>query len=258
MNEPRPDDEALALLALGELDEEPAAALRAAAEQDGEARRRLAELEGIVHDLSRPDPALADVDVYAGVHERLHERPRAGVRRLAPWVGALAAAAGLLLFVQTRSDDDDGFRARGSAAADPSRWAGVSAFTADGRQLVGPHPRIARDDALAFTVNNAGDDPFPYLMVLAVDAAGSVRWYHPAWRSQDEQPRALPIEPGLNRPLADAVRHALPPGPLRVYAVFLREPASVPDVDAAVAAAPTVPPQGEGWYVQTLELEVTP
>ncbi len=145
-------------------------------------------------------------------------------RRSPGWLllPALAAAAGaLLLFVVPT---DDGFAPRGPASR-PS----VSVYVA------GPSPArlgdsLAASDELMFSyqVSEAG-----YLAIFAVDGRGEVFWYEPAWTDPAQEPKSRRVEPS-DRPqeLPEAVRHALAPGPLRLFAVVMDAPLSVRDIEA--------------------------
>jgi hypothetical protein len=71
-------------------------------------------------------------------------------------------------------------------------------------------------------------------MVLAVDAGGRVYWYYPAHTREDHDPGSIGI--GRTRAqLPDAIRHALRPGPLRLFALFSGKTLRVSEVEAVVA-----------------------
>lgn len=83
-----------------------------------------------------------------------------------------------------------------------------------------------------------------YLMVFAVDAAGRVYWYHPAWTDPSHDPTAIPIAPS-HQPteLPEAIRHAFVPGPVYIVALFTRAPMEVRAVEAILGR-----PSGPGSF----------
>jgi hypothetical protein len=95
---------------------------------------------------------------------------------------------------------------------------------------------MGRSDELAFTYTNRGG--WPYLLVFGVDEHRHVYWYHPAWQSADETPRAVAIRPGSDaRELPDATSHALDGARLRIVGLFSRSALSTRDVEARLKTA---------------------
>lgn len=67
-----------------------------------------------------------------------------------------------------------------------------------------------------------------HLMVFAVDQRGDIHWYYPAYERLGEDPAAIPIRTGaFGVELGEEIRHPLPPGALRIFALFLPEPMHV-------------------------------
>jgi hypothetical protein len=176
------------------------------------------------------------------------------------WVAGAAASVALAcaaLVIVVRAADDRAFRARGDLASNGEAAAHLLVYrvTPNGEALRAGST-IGAGDALAFAyVNPRGAR---HLMVFAVDGAGRVHWYWPAWRRADEAPVAVPIRTGTTPiELGEAVRHPLAPGPITIYAVFSSEQHRVRDWDAVAARAP-----GElaaaGDEVWSERLEVTP
>ncbi|HVR00855.1 MAG TPA: hypothetical protein VMT47_01875, partial [Polyangia bacterium] len=79
------------------------------------------------------------------------------------------------------------------------------------------------------------DPAFTHLMVFAVDSRYGVHWYYPAYLRPGDDPPAIPIAPGrAGVELGEEIRHELPPGPMRVIALFLREPRGVLEIEELV------------------------
>lgn len=92
------------------------------------------------------------------------------------------------------------------------------------------------DEPLAFTYQNPLSPPFEYLMIFAVDDAGKVFWYWPAWTEVESTPTSIPISLTTGpRELAQAVRQPLARGGLTMMALFSMHPHNVREVEAAVA-----------------------
>jgi len=93
---------------------------------------------------------------------------------------------------------------------------------------------IQARDGLLFAYSNP-DAAFTHLMVFAVDESYAVHWYYPAYQRAGEDPAAIPILPGTTgAELGEEIRQRLRPGPLRIYALFLREPHRVLEIEALV------------------------
>ena len=98
---------------------------------------------------------------------------------------------------------------------------------------VGAGP-IHAHDGLLFAYTNP-DPGLSHLMVFSVDQDYAVHWYYPAYQHPGEDPIALAILPGATgMELGEEIRHDLRPGPVRVYALFLRGPRRVLEIEAMV------------------------
>ena len=96
--------------------------------------------------------------------------------------------------------------------------------------------RIGAGDGWLIAYSNPGTDA-RWLMVFAVDEACGVHWFHPAYERAGENPAAVPIRTGENGvELGEEIRHALRPGRLGVFGLFLREPLKVLAVEDVVRA----------------------
>ena len=97
-----------------------------------------------------------------------------------------------------------------------------------------------------------------------------VHWYYPAYEQPGQNPAAPAIRThALGVELGEEIRHALPVGPLRMVALFLRRPLRVKEVEdvvseawrshgGSVTALETLPlPSEDGEQLSRL-LEVTP
>lgn len=167
--------------------------------------------------------------------------PRSRARRLAIW-GALAAAAIAVIAVRLPSRD------LGRSTAAPVARGGATDLT--GAPVIhvfrsvsdhaaepigaGIHAR----DGLLFAYTNP-DPQLRYLMIFAVaqtdTQAIAVHWYYPAYRRLGEDPEAVSILPGTTGiELGEEIRQALRPGAVRIYALFLREPHRVLEIESIV------------------------
>jgi hypothetical protein len=113
----------------------------------------------------------------------------------------------------------------------------VSAHAAE---PIGDGP-IRAADGLLFAYTNP-DPRLTHLMIFAVaptdTQAVAVHWYYPAYRQLGENPEAMAIVPGTTgMELGEEIRHPLRPGPARIYALFLREPHRVLEIEALVQKA---------------------
>lgn len=145
--------------------------------------------------------ALATLAVFVGVRGALG--PSEPVQR-----GATPAVAAPELHV---------FRSVGAHRAEP---------------LGGGAGSIQARDGLLFAYSN-GDPTLDHLMVFAVDSRYGVHWYYPAYQRAGEDPAAIPILRGTaGAELGEEIRHDLPPGPVRVYAIFMPDARRVLEVEA--------------------------
>lgn len=162
-------------------------------------------------------------------------------------VPALVASAAVVLAVVVlpRRSTDDAFTPRGAGIHDVAL--DLFQVTATGSTRVGAS--VSAHDALAFSYQNGAGKK--WLMVYAVDAAGRVYWYHPAWEDAALTPQAVAIEPGATwHELPDAVTQPLPVGRLELHALFLDDRLNVKDVEAALGQ----PVKGALDVVRVLEV----
>jgi hypothetical protein len=201
-------------------------------------------------------------------------RPAPDVRRrvfrpsMLVGAGALAGAL-LLVTVGARVKTIPAPVARGTIAEE------VAAPNVHLFRSVGEHQTelvtqtIHADDGILIAYSNPGTE-LSYLMVFAVDVHGGIHWYYPAYEQPGQNPAAPAIQTGvLGVELGEEIRHALPVGPLRLFALFLRRPLRVEEVEGmvseakrsdgkAVTALERLPiPNGEGEQLSRL-LDVTP
>lgn len=97
---------------------------------------------------------------------------------------------------------------------------------------------VQSGDALAFSYVNPPETGYSRLMVFAIDGAGRVFWFWPAWESAGANPESVPITAaGEAVELGESVRHPLGSGPLVVVGLFSQRAHRVSDVETAVARA---------------------
>jgi hypothetical protein len=149
----------------------------------------------------------------------------------------VAAAAALVLFL--RVAPDTGFTARGAAHAAPAS----RVFVYEVRPGAPPglaSGTVGRRDELAFAYENGAAKN--RVMIFGVDEHQHVYWFYPAYKTETENPVAIPIEKDARRhELPEAVRHDLDGAHLEVRAVFLDTPMPVREMEALVREHPTGP-----------------
>ncbi len=98
------------------------------------------------------------------------------------------------------------------------------------------------------------------MMVYAVDAAGEVRWFYPAYEAAGTNPSSIAIQAGANVLLAEVIRHPFAAGPLTLQALFSRAPLRVSQVEAWLATRPAADaaPPWPDVYRQILISSVEP
>lgn len=161
------------------------------------------------------------------------QKPRSLPRKWA-WTAsgvALAATACFLWLapVQQTQPLPQGWSERGSA--DNGSLAVYEVGPNDQRQPLAPGAVITKASQL--TISYRGPAGSAFVMVFAVDAAGHVFWYEPAWTDARHTPTAKPIEPQRTYNMDDAVAHALAPGQAKLVAVFLKSKVNVQQAEAA-------------------------
>jgi hypothetical protein len=199
--------------------------VEAALSPDGE--RALERLWRGVQGATRSEPPRAKVEA---------QRPRGRVKALA-LSGALGAAAILVVArlgapPPTRPVSDP--VARGGAGLAPPALHVFRSVSAHAAEPLADGSAIHARDGLLFAYSNF-DPALTHLMVFAIDADYGVHWYYPAFLQAGQDPKAVPIvAAGTGIELGEEIRHDLPPGPLRVVALFLREPHGVLELEARV------------------------
>jgi hypothetical protein len=176
--------------------------------------------------------------------------PAAPTRRSTTRLGLGAVAVGaaaLALFVVARprggaptiqGAHEPVARGREAPAAALHVFRSTSAHTTE---RIAAGATLHASDGLLFAYTSA-DPTFTHLMVFAVDAGYDVHWYYPAFLRQGDDPKAIPIVAGgAGVELGEEIRHELPPGPLRLVALFLREPRGVLEIEALVRATLAAP-----------------
>jgi hypothetical protein len=184
--------------------------------------KRYFERHQLLAELDPSAPAFAD-RLAAG----LAIRPR--TRRWLFWgaAPALLAAAVLLLFIRP---SEQSFVARGSATSDLAIYRVQKSKT----ERLPPSARIARNDELAFAYANP--ERYEHLMVFAVDEAGRVYWYYPAWVDGATDPAALTIDAnGALTELGEAVAQDYRGRSLSLYGLFCHDARTVRAVEKLVA-----------------------
>jgi hypothetical protein len=139
---------------------------------------------------------------------------------------AAAALAMFGLFFYTKPAQ---FEARGHGQHE--RLAQVLAYRVQpGQPAVAVSGTLRKSDELAFAyVNSAG---FKKLMIFGVDEHAHVYWFHPAWASPSDDPRAIDIAGGPElRELPEAIAHQLDGKSLKIHALFSNADLSVRDVE---------------------------
>jgi hypothetical protein len=189
----------------------------------------------------------ADANGRAGASAGPVERPAAAPSWVWPprgrgaLAGALLGAALVTLTVQraTRPPAGGGHRAEPAArggADTPAAAPAIHLFRSVSEHAAEPVDRgpIHARDGLLFAYSNP-DPRLTHLMVFAVDQRYAVHWYYPAYLRPGEDPEAVPIVPGtVGTELGEEIRQPLEPGPVRVYALFLREPHRVLEIEAMI------------------------
>jgi hypothetical protein len=197
------------------------------------------------------EAALPDGEERAG--ERLWrevERVAARPHPARPWLISLALATAAAAVLMIARPTPPVARGPAGAALAPS----LHVFRASESGVEPVAGQIHAGDGLLFAYSNPGS-AYSHLMVFAADQRGHVYWYYPAYQREGEDPRAVAIEPyrtGVE--LREVIRQPLPPGPLRLYALFLSTAEPVSAIEAQVARGEVRTPSGhqESWALEVL------
>lgn len=200
--------------------------------------------------LQRVEKAVLEGTVDAEPASMAEPTPR--VRRWIP-IGALAtglatAAALLLLFVHTSTDDDrvkigefsaTELRPRGPAVSS-SADVGLRLFRVQSATEFVERTKLGIDDVVTFSYTNT-DKNISYLTLVGVQPSGQLRWYYPSYGEDT----SVAIRPDVvDEPLGDgfdlSVNHS--PGNLLVIGIFSAEPIAVDKLKLAIEAV--VPDDG--------------
>jgi hypothetical protein len=96
-------------------------------------------------------------------------------------------------------------------------------------------------------------------MIFAIDGAGHVAWYHPAWTDPADNPRAVPITKQVGfMELPEAVRHSLQGPSLTVHALFMDKALDVRAVEARAERGEFAADADAGEVLRTMVFEVRP
>jgi hypothetical protein len=243
----------------GEVTQSEAAAIDAALADAPADRRRLERLREVLGHLAAAPDELDPIDLVPAVRQAITAMPAPAPRRRQAWP-FLAMAAVMLLaasgMIASRLAGRDGqggadeeFRAKAASGDTPGaandRWVNVTAYrvAADAPASAAPEPlgaRLRPGDGLLFSFDNLAPTPFGYVMIFAVDGAGAVYWFYPAYEQAGTDPASIATgaSAGGQRAveLPDLIRHAFPAGPLAIYGVFTHAPLRVSRVEEAIAA----------------------
>jgi hypothetical protein len=96
---------------------------------------------------------------------------------------------------------------------------------------------LRADDGVLVAYSNPSSD-LSFLMVFGVDSQGGIHWYYPAYERLGQDPEAVPIRTrSLGVELGEEIRHELPLGDLRMFALFLPNPRHVIEVEGVISGA---------------------
>lgn len=207
--------------------------------------KQVMALHSLIEDVAAPTaaPRLNMTEHVAGVMGRLDAPLATSSRsRWVIWGPLLAAAAALLLSLglRSRSSESTGeFAARGGPQqASLSRDVGLQLYVQEqSPRALQPGGRVRRGAPLTAGMRNLSSERV-YLLLFAVDAAGTVHWIAPEFTVPGSDPQATAIEPSQREQLlpSAAVFDDLAAGPLRVVAVIDRKPARVSEIEALPAS----------------------
>lgn len=148
-------------------------------------------------------------------------------------VSALAVAAALVFVL--RSPRDEGFHARGPSTlnTDAASESSIGIYRVSDRKPLSSGSSFRRDDELAFSYANTSHKP--YVMIFGVDEGDRVYWFYPAWTDESENPMAVKTDPvQVSAVFPEAIKHGFQGSKLTIHGLFLDDPQTVRDVEAAL------------------------
>jgi hypothetical protein len=193
-----------------------------------------------------------------GLRSDVKSPQRRGVRWAVGTLSAVAAVA--LLLVATSSITGhvkNGMIARGKVIESPESLE-VAVFRVKGeRESTRVSDVVSPGDELAFAYRNEMGKAF--LMIFAIDGAGHLAWYHPAWTDPADNPTAVPITKQIGfKELPEAVRHSLQGRSLTVHALFMDKALDVRTVEARAARGEIAADADAGEVLRAMVFEVRP
>ncbi len=187
-------------------------------------------------------------------------------RRRWPVVAAsgavLLALATAVFFLLRPGAQDDEFQVKSDITQimEQDRWVGIRAFSAgESGAPAALGDRLYKSDYLIFAYTNLGGEPYEYLMIFAVDEAGRVYWFHPAYSQEGEDPASIRISKGADGvELKEKIRHEFSGGRLWIYGLFTNQPLRVSAVEnlvKGVSPGERIPAEGSGQQVLMTEVK---
>jgi hypothetical protein len=207
-------------------------------------RERLQRRREMIESLAEPDGELEGLDLVEDVRRLVEEQGKqpAKKRRKLPAVSVriglllVALAGAVALWFATAEKDEFRVKSASPVVHEQDRWVGVQAFRlGEGDRPAPLSGNLGRGEFLLFAYTNQGESPFPYMMILAVDAGKRAHWFYPAYTGEGTDPRSIPIAGNVTgAELFEKIRHDFAPGPLHIYGLFTRKPLKVSEVEALI------------------------
>ena len=136
-----------------------------------------------------------------------------------------------------RPDSSAEFIARSGSTSSLDSWVSVTLFRATQAGYVPAANELAAGDGIAFSYVMRPESGYGYLMILALDQAGQIYWYYPAFERTQNSHQSISVRSTQSaQSLPHEVKHDLRPGALRFFAIFSKEPLQVGDVERKVLA----------------------
>ena len=191
-----------------------------------------------------------------GLSSKVQRHQRHGLRWALGTLSAVGAAV-LLLSVTSPSHPTDGIAPRGKGVENQESLEAAVFRVKGERESMRASDVVSPADELAFAYRNEVGKAF--LMIFAIDGAGHVAWYHPAWTDPADNPKAVPITKQVGfKELPEAVRHALQGPSLTVHALFMDKALDVRAVEARVARGEFSADADAGEVLRSMVFEVRP